>query len=449
MRFFQSKLMGLFWVGKIKIEYSYQIKVSLLGKLLVLKTSSRLVWLERHLKRFLTFESGLHFYFATVRYSLMWVAVSWTQSFDVHGHSLRFQMFQNNFFFYIFQVVKTAGLGGSFDTSMDPTGRYITQRIKSMGAYFATKSVLLTQWQCRRDFGRNIPDSKTIQRLVATFCDRKCGRCPQRPQWLTSFAGTLYGAPQKINTPSVTRNEHFENISFENPWWPETLCLTKFRSYWGKLITIKQNEKHFVKISVKGMKMTLAYSIWFSLATSLNFTWVGTSTSNICASGLKLNPMNLPIALLAKRKWLWKSKWQSCDAGNRPLNCTYADEVHSWRKKGAPPHCWDRSLELLDPYFPGDRLISHRTDFPWQRYSPDLNPCDYFLRRYLKEWIYDNNPQTSADLKDNLRRKIRHIPADMVGQVSDNFNVRVAAVILQGAWIEHFINYSGHTMHTT
>ena len=102
MRFFQSKIMGLFWVGKIKIEYSYQIKVSLLGQLLVLKTSSRLVWLERHLKRFLTFESGLHFYFATVRYSLMWVAVSWTQSFDVHGHSLRFQMFQNNFFFLYF-----------------------------------------------------------------------------------------------------------------------------------------------------------------------------------------------------------------------------------------------------------------------------------------------------------------------------------------------------------
>lgn len=102
MRFFQSKIMGLFWVGKIKIEYSYQIKVSLLGQLLVLKTSSRLVWLERHLKRFLTFESGLHFYFATVRYSLMWVAVSWTQSFYVHAHTLRFQMFQKNFFFSIF-----------------------------------------------------------------------------------------------------------------------------------------------------------------------------------------------------------------------------------------------------------------------------------------------------------------------------------------------------------
>ena len=38
--------------------------------------------------------------------------------------------------------------------------------------------------------------------------------------------------------------------------------LTKFRSCRGKLIKIKQNEKHFVKISVKGLKMTLTCRIW-------------------------------------------------------------------------------------------------------------------------------------------------------------------------------------------
>ena len=75
------------------------------------------------------------------------------------------------FFFHIFQVVYTAGLGDSFDTNMDPTGRYTTQqRIKIIEAYFATKSVLLTQWQCRRDLGRNnIPDRSIVQRLVDKF----------------------------------------------------------------------------------------------------------------------------------------------------------------------------------------------------------------------------------------------------------------------------------------
>ena len=54
---------------------------------------------------------------------------------------------------------------------MDPSGRYTTQeRIKIVEAYFVVKSVLLTQRQCRKDFGKNnVHDRRTIQRLVAKF----------------------------------------------------------------------------------------------------------------------------------------------------------------------------------------------------------------------------------------------------------------------------------------
>ena len=74
-------------------------------------------------------------------------------------------------FYHIFQVVLTASLGDSFDTSVDPTGCYATQQwMEIIEGYVATKSVLLTQWQCRRDFHRsNIPGRKTIQHLVAKF----------------------------------------------------------------------------------------------------------------------------------------------------------------------------------------------------------------------------------------------------------------------------------------
>ena len=114
----------------------------------------------------------------------------------------------------------------------------------------------------------------------------------------------------------------------------------------------------------------------------------------------------------------------------------------TYQKDGAPHYCSDRSLEFLSRYFPGNRFISRRTDFPWPPYSPDLNPCDYFLWGYLKERIYDNNPQTLADLKDNVRRETRRMSADMIGRVIDNFNVRVAATIRQeGVWIEHIINH--------
>jgi len=58
---------------------------------------------------------------------------------------------------------------------MDNSGQYITQwRTKIVEAYFATKSVILTQRQCRRDFGRDkVPDKRAIERLVAK--SRKTG----------------------------------------------------------------------------------------------------------------------------------------------------------------------------------------------------------------------------------------------------------------------------------
>ena len=108
----------------------------------------------------------------------------------------------------------------------------------------------------------------------------------------------------------------------------------------------------------------------------------------------------------------------------------------------APPHCSDRSLEYLRRYFPGDRLNSRRSDFPWPPYPLDLNPPDYFLFGYLKERIYNNNPKPLADLKDNIKSEIMKISNDMIKRVIDNFNIRVRAVFRQhGAWIEHIINY--------
>ena len=73
---------------------------------------------------------------------------------------------------------------------MDSTGQFTTQQpVKIIEVYFATKSVLLTHQQCRRDFRRNnVPDRRTIQRLIAKF--RETGSvadAPQKPQWSRSF----------------------------------------------------------------------------------------------------------------------------------------------------------------------------------------------------------------------------------------------------------------------
>ena len=96
-----------------------------------------------------------------------------------------------------------------------------------------------------------------------------------------------------------------------------------------------------------------------------------------------------------------------------------------YQQDSAPPHCSDRSSEYLRRYFLSNRLISRRTNFSWPPYPLNLNPRDYFLWSYLKEKIYNNNPKTLADLKDNIESEILKIPIDMMKRVINNFNTRV------------------------
>ena len=151
--------------------------------------------------------------------------------------------------------------------------------------------------------------------------------------------------------------------------------------------------------------------------------------------------------------FLWWRQWELSDNGRQwSLHCAHTDQVQRKRRGVytntviyqqvvAPSHCSDRSLEFCRWYFPGGRLLSRCTDFPWLLYSPDLNTVDFFLLGYLKEKIYNNNPQTLAALKDNIRREIKRIPAEIIGPVIKNFNVRVAAIIRQrGTCIEHINN---------
>ena len=68
-----------------------------------------------------------------------------------------------------------------------------------------------------------------------------------------------------------TENQHdisHKKLAFrEHQYWGSSMMtlnsfVTKVRPCRGKLIKMKQSEKHFVKILVKGLKMTLACSIW-------------------------------------------------------------------------------------------------------------------------------------------------------------------------------------------
>ena len=68
--------------------------------------------------------------------------------------------------------------------------------------------------------------------------------------------------------------------------------------------------------------------------------------------------------------------------------------------------------------------MSRETDNPWSSYSQDLNSPDYFLKGYLKDRVFENNPRTKEDI---IRKEIRRIAQEMLNRVVENFIVRVTA----------------------
>jgi hypothetical protein len=49
-------------------------------------------------------------------------------------------------------------------------------------------------------------------------------------------------------------------------------------------------------------------------------------------------------------------------------------------------------------------------EIEWAAHSPNLNPPYFYLWVYLKDNVYENNPQTIGELKAAITAKIREIP---------------------------------------
>ena len=61
----------------------------------------------------------------------------------------------------------------------------------------------------------------------------------------------------------------------------------------------------------------------------------------------------------------------------------------------------------------------------WALHSPDLNPQDFYQWGFLKDNVYQGNPQTSEELKTAITAKIRAILKEECIKVSQNFARRV------------------------
>lgn len=101
---------------------------------------------------------------------------------------------------------------------------------------------------------------------------------------------------------------------------------------------------------------------------------------------------------------------------------------------GARPHTAHIVLDFLEEIF-DERVISnlyperYRKGFSWPAYSPDLNPCDFFLWGYLKDRVYVGNPTTLQQLEEAILTEIARIPPDFLLNTVQAFPKRLQLVI--------------------
>ncbi len=114
-----------------------------------------------------------------------------------------------------------------------------------------------------------------------------------------------------------------------------------------------------------------------------------------------------------------------------------------YQQDGAKPHTSDKNLLLLRNTFK-NLVISNRfpqlfnTGWNWPPYSPDLNPCNYFLWGYLKDRVYVHNFTMPEVLEAEIVRVMQDTPEEIYTLVVQNFVSRLQRVMeIDGGHVEN------------
>lgn len=87
-----------------------------------------------------------------------------------------------------------------------------------------------------------------------------------------------------------------------------------------------------------------------------------------------------------------------------------------YQQDGATAHTARETMAILSRMFPG-RIISKNGDVVYPPRSPDLTVPDFFLWGYLKDRVFVNNPENLEELKANIREEITNIPPETLENV--------------------------------
>lgn len=122
--------------------------------------------------------------------------------------------------------------------------------------------------------------------------------------------------------------------------------------------------------------------------------------------------------------------------------------VHEYwyQQDGARPHRTQEVFDVVKEHF-GGRIIALDAfrftgdGIDWPPYSPDLNPCDFFLWGYLKDNVYRCAPRTLDDLKNSISEFISKIEREMVLKVMQGFENRLRNIVIsEGSHFENLVS---------
>jgi hypothetical protein len=77
----------------------------------------------------------------------------------------------------------------------------------------------------------------------------------------------------------------------------------------------------------------------------------------------------------------------------------------------------------------------------WPPHNPDINPCDFFLWKFLKEKVSQRRPENVAQLRAHVVKLCCTLSDDLCRKVVTNARVRLQEVVRQnGGHIEYVLS---------
>ena len=102
------------------------------------------------------------------------------------------------------------------------------------------------------------------------------------------------------------------------------------------------------------------------------------------------------------------------------------NQVDILQRDGAAPHCSHQTLSCLYSFFPFIITRNSRDhDLLWAPYSPDLNPCDFFLWGHMKNTIHKKTFQSYEEMKHAVIDFFDNLPQTMINAAIESFPKRL------------------------